>query len=188
MLPEEEVSQSPPRVHFLGSGPSVPLPQVTGRRSPTAFIPHSQDTAADTNAETGRPRSDIHTRGPVSVCTYRACAAAAQVERKHAAPRPASRHALPVPGPSVNEHARADAYARARTHALRPSPQRAYLVAQLLPRAQSDRQAFCCASLGSSSRTAAVLATLLSFFRLFMLRLRGPFCHTSSTHFRLFPN
>lgn len=54
---------------------------------------------------------------PVSVCTYRACAAAAQVERKHAAPQPASRHALPVPGPSVNKHARADAYARARTHA-----------------------------------------------------------------------
>lgn len=165
----------------------MPLPQVTGRRSPTAFIPHFQDAAADSNAETGRPLSDIHSPGPVSVCTDRACAAAAQVKRKHAAPWSASRHALPVPGPSVNEHARADAYARARTHAPRPSPRRAYLVARLLPRAQSARQAFCCAPLGSNSRTAAVLATLFSFFRLFMLRLREPFCHTSSTHFRLVP-
>ena len=168
------------------------VPPCPSPRSQAGALPPSLSHISRTQPQTPMrklgARARIFTRGAVSVCMYRACAAAAQVERKHAAPRPASRHALPVPGPSVKEHARADAYARARTHALRPAPQRAYLVAQLLPRAQSDRQAFCCAPLGSSSRTAAVLATLFSFFRLFMLRLRGPFCHTSSTHFRLVPN
>lgn len=155
----------PPLSHIPRTQPQTPMRKL-GARAPI-FTPGAQSACAPTARAPPLPKLSASTRrrGPRLGTLYQ-CQGRA----------------------STSTHARTPTHARARTHALRPSPQRAYLVAQLLPRAQSDRQAFCCASLGSSSRTAAVLATLLSFFRLFMLRLRGPFCHTSSTHFRLFPN
>lgn len=101
-----------PRVHFLGSGPSLSLPGSQVVAPPPLPPPPAtqQETATWRLGTTAGTHS-----GTVCVRMYHACAAPACAERTHRGLLPGSRHALWVARQGVKNRARADP--RARTHA-----------------------------------------------------------------------
>lgn len=176
---------SPGPLSWLGSLRAPP--QVTGRRSPTAFIPHSRTQPQTPNAETGRPAAPtIHT-GAQSACAPTA----------RAPPLPklsaSTRRRGPRLGTLYQCQGRASASTRTPARMARApaaSPQRAYLNGPTSARTSIGRQAFCCGVLGVklANSYASVGSSPSFFFQTIYVEIEGRFVTQVQHIWKLFPN